>query len=119
MAHSLLVVDDSPVSRKILRKVLPPGDFLIREASGGRECLELYGQSVPDLVFLDLTMPEMDGFQTLAALKELDPNARVVVLTADIQPASQAKALALGALQVLAKPPNAAKVKLALEKHLL
>lgn len=103
---SLLIVDDSPISRKIIRKCLPTGDFQIREASGGEECLRLYAAQKPDLVFLDLTMPGMDGFETLERLRRMDPQARVIVVTADIQTTSRAKALSLGALEVVAKPPK-------------
>lgn len=105
--RSLLIVDDSPISRKIIRKLLPPGPFDIREAGNGLECLKLYQEARADLVLLDLTMPGMDGFETLAHLKQLDPQVKVVVVTADIQSSSQAKVMDLGALQVIPKPPKA------------
>jgi two-component system chemotaxis response regulator CheY len=115
--HSLLIVDDSRISRQIIRKLLPSGDFEIREAADGRECLELYRQAPADLVFLDLTMPGWDGFETLRRLKEVDPGARVVVITADIQAGSRAKAMELGALEVISKPPKSEAINLAMEKY--
>lgn len=104
---SLLIVDDSPISRKILRKLLPPGSYDIREAGGGEDCLRQHQECPADLIFLDLTMPGMDGFETLARLKQADSQVKVVVVTADVQTRSQNRVLELGAVQVLAKPPKA------------
>lgn len=115
--RSLLIVDDSRISRHIIRKLLPNGDFEIREAANGQECLDLYMQGPADLVFLDLTMPGWDGFETLRRLKEADPKARVVVVTADIQAGSRAKALELGALEVISKPPKAEAISQAIAKY--
>jgi CheY-like chemotaxis protein len=115
--HSLLIVDDSRISRHIIRKLLPSGDFDIREASSGEECLELYQQAPADLIFLDLTMPGWDGFETLRRLKEAYPGVRVVVITADIQAGSRAKALELGALEVISKPPKSEAICQAMEKY--
>lgn len=114
---SLLIVDDSPISRKIIRKLLPPGDYDIREAGNGIDCLKLYHQAKADMVFLDLTMPGMDGFETLARLRALDPKAKVVVVTADIQSGSQTRVLDMGALLVIAKPPKAEKLKQVMEQY--
>jgi two-component system, chemotaxis family, chemotaxis protein CheY len=114
--RSLLIVDDSPISRKIIRKLLPPGPFDIREAGNGIECLKLYEQAPADLVFLDLTMPGMDGFETLTRLRALDPQAKVVVVTADVQTSSQARVKELGALVVIAKPPKSEVIKLIMER---
>ena len=114
--RSLLIVDDSPISRKIIRKLLPPGPFDIREAGNGLECLKLYQEAPADLVFLDLTMPGMDGFETLEHLRRLDPQAKVVVVTADVQTRSQERVKDLGALVVIAKPPKAEVVKLVVER---
>lgn len=112
---AILIVDDSPISRKILRKVLPPGDYDIRECSSGQECLEKYAESRPDLVFLDLTMPGLDGFQTLELLKRHDPTAKVIVVTADVQSGSRARVLDLGAVDIIAKPPSALAIAAAMK----
>ncbi|MEW5726122.1 MAG: response regulator [Thermodesulfobacteriota bacterium] len=118
MPLSLLLVDDSPVSRMMLRRVLPPADFEIEEVSSGRECLDRYREKRADLVFLDLTMPGLSGFDTLAQLKKLDPQVKVVVLTADVQAKSLALALELGALEVIRKPPRAEDIRSAMERFL-
>lgn len=73
MGLSILIDDDSKVSRMILKKELPPGEYVIREASGGEGCLRIYRDQKADLVFLDKTKPGLDGLETFALLKELDP----------------------------------------------
>lgn len=75
MALSIIIIDDSGFSRKMLIRSLPSGEFNIREASGGLEGLSLYKEQRPDLAFLDLTMPGIDGFETLSRIKELDPES--------------------------------------------
>ncbi len=117
----ILLVDDSKASRMMIKLSLPksePSQYEVHEADGGKKCLELYSQFPYNLVLLDLTMPEMDGFQTLEALKRMDPSARVVVVTADVQPKAQEKVMALGALEVVAKPPTKDKMRAVLEKYL-
>ena len=105
--RDVLIVDDSPVSRKILRSCLPAGrEFVVREAADGRAGLERYREQRPEITFLDLTMPGMTGLEFLAAVKGLQPEAVVVVVTADVQAGSIRKALELGAVEVLHKPPT-------------
>ncbi|MFH1147236.1 MAG: response regulator [Pseudomonadota bacterium] len=116
----ILLVDDSKASRMMIKLCLPKPEpvYEVEEADGGKRCLDLYRASPYSLVLLDLTMPEMDGFQTLEALKQLDPSAKVVVVTADIQPRAQERVMALGALEVVPKPPSKDKMKAILEKYL-
>jgi len=115
MSLSILIVDDSRVSRQIVKRALPPWESEIREASGGKACLKSYADQPADIVLLDLTMPEMDGFETLARLKALDPNARVIVITADIQPGSKERVMNLGAVALLHKPVNPEHLRAAME----
>lgn len=110
MAFSILIIDDSPISRMMLAKCLPKGDYQLRQANGGAQGLEMYQKQKADLVFLDLTMPDMDGFETLSRLLEADPKAKVVVVSADIQSKAQEKVLSLGALDFVPKPPTAEKM---------
>ncbi len=121
MKKTILLVDDSKASRMMIRLCMPPADqfgYELHEADGGKKCLELYRASPFSLVLLDLTMPEMDGFQTLEELRKFDSQARVVIVTADIQSKAQEKVLALGALDVVAKPPTKDKMKALVEKYL-
>lgn len=117
----ILIVDDSKTSRMLIKLSFPrpdPGTYEVHEADSGRQCLDLYRQSPYDLVFLDLVMPDMDGFQTLEELKKLDANAKVVVVTAGAQMQAQERALELGALEVYSKSSSKERMKELLEKYL-
>lgn len=118
---TLLLVDDSMMSRMMIKKCLPSSEqyaYELQEAGGGAECLNHYRKSPYDLVLLDLTMPEMSGFETLEELKKLDPDVKVVIVTADVQQKAREKVLALGALEVIKKPPSKEKMLTVLEKYL-
>ena len=115
----ILVTDDSKMARKMVIKTLT--DLLqdkveIHEAQNGLEALELYKELLPKIVFLDLTMPVMDGFEALEKIKEFDKNAKVVIISADIQKLSMEKALQLGAFNFVKKPIDATKMQQILEK---
>ncbi|AVS79801.1 hybrid sensor histidine kinase/response regulator [Paracidovorax avenae] len=71
--RTLLVVDDQPLQRQLLAGLLVPLGFDVREAASGRECLEIVRQSPPDLVLLDISMDDLDGWQTAALLRECLP----------------------------------------------
>ena len=82
--NTVLVVEDNDEHRNLLRTILEPEGWVVREATNGRVCLDALSSGMPDLVLLDLMMPEMDGFQVVAALQE-NPEWReipIVVLTA-------------------------------------
>lgn len=117
MGKKVLIVDDSPVSRMIVKKCLPRGgDFEVFEAGDGREGLEKFKAITPDVTFLDLTMPVMDGFQALEEMKIENPAAVVIVLTADIQQKTVARVMAAGAAMVVPKPPSAEIIEESLAK---
>jgi DNA-binding NarL/FixJ family response regulator len=80
----ILVADDHPVVRDGLVAILGtrPNFEVVGEAGTGPEAVELYGRLAPDVVFLDLEMPEMDGVAVLRALRQNDPDARVIIFTA-------------------------------------
>jgi two-component system, chemotaxis family, chemotaxis protein CheY len=103
----ILIVDDSAVARKILRSCIPKGKiFEFHEAEDGLAGVQKFQEVRPDLTFLDLTMPVMDGLSALAKIKEIDGDALVVVSSADVQKKTVQKAMELGAFRVLNKPPN-------------
>jgi CheY-like chemotaxis protein len=115
----ILVTDDSKMARKMVIKTLT--DLLqdsveIHEAQNGLEALELYKEILPKITFLDLTMPVMDGFEALEKIKEFDIDAKVVIISADIQKLSMEKALQLGAFNFVKKPIDATKMQQILEK---
>ena len=112
------MADDCSIARRILRKRLPADQFDVVEAQSGAQCLQLYSERRPDLTFLDLTMPDMDGFETLARLRQLDPTARVIVVTADAQSLSRQQVMELGALAVLLKPVEELEIRALLDRLL-
>lgn len=102
---TVLLVDDSRMSRKLLRTTLEEADYsIIAEATNGEEALEAYKLHKPDLVTLDITMPIMDGIQALKQLLKMDPEAKVVMITAAGQQSKLIEALKLGAKKFLTKP---------------
>lgn len=118
MAVSVLVVDDSPMARKMLIKSLPADwDVEITQASSGVEALAAYRAGKVDVMFLDLTMPEMDGYQVLETLRREDLNCLVVVVSADIQPRAQERVLGLGAIAFVRKPVDAQKIETVLRDY--
>ncbi|MDH5547293.1 MAG: response regulator [Gammaproteobacteria bacterium] len=105
MPTKVLVVDDSAISRKMLIRSLPPSwDVEISQASNGKEALEAYRKGDVELMFLDLTMPEMDGYQVLETLQQEGLNCIVFVVTADIQPEAEERVMKLGAAGFIKKP---------------
>lgn len=108
----ILVVDDSKLARLTLIKTLkeyePSAE--IYEAENGAIAVELYKTENPSVIFLDLTMPVMDGYEALKLIMQMDPSAQVVVVSADIQTQAQEQVLALGAKLMVPKPINSDKM---------
>jgi len=100
----ILIVDDSALSRRILRRILEPAGYQVVEADEGMVAIEKYFMEKPDLVLLDLTMIGMNGLETLAKLRQMDPAARVVIATADIQSSTREMAAEGGACGFINKP---------------
>ena len=102
---TLLIVDDSRTSRKLLRIIVEGLGFdNIVEAANGLEGVELYREYKPDLVTLDITMPELDGIGALAQIMEFDKGAKVVMVSASAQNSKVVEALKLGAIDFIPKP---------------
>jgi two-component system, chemotaxis family, chemotaxis protein CheY len=104
VTHKLLLVDDSGLARRSMRAMLEPAGFEVIEAEDGMTALERYSIDKPDVVILDLVMKGMYGLDVLTKLRELDPQARVVVISADVQRSSQDMVHAAGAVGFLNKP---------------
>lgn len=93
------------MARKMLIKALPEKwDVAISQAGNGVEALEAYRAGKADVMFLDLTMPVMDGYQVLEALQKEGLNTFVIVVSADIQPVAQQRVKQLGAVAFVKKP---------------
>jgi two-component system chemotaxis response regulator CheY len=107
----VLIVDDSKTARIVCKKALPPAlttDLV--EASGGREALDICRSQQIDLMFLDLTMPEVDGYTVLEQLQTDAARPRVVIMSADVQTKAQERVKALGAAGFISKPATLAAV---------
>jgi len=103
----ILIIDDTKLSRMMILKRIPTEvreNSTIIQGSNGEEGVMLYKEHSPDIVFLDLTMPVMDGFSALPLIKEHNPLAIVYVVTADVQEKSKEKVMELGATSMEAKP---------------
>ncbi len=101
---TLLLVDDEPHIRKFVGLILKQlGAPAILEAANGQEALATYEREQPDLVLLDISMPVMDGLTTLRALKAIDPDCLVIMLTSIVNRQSIDEALALGAVNYIRK----------------
>jgi two-component system, chemotaxis family, chemotaxis protein CheY len=103
------------MSRRILRRILETLGHEVIEAEDGAAGLELYFLDRPDLVFLDLTMKDMYGLDVLGKIRQIDPEARVIIASADIQDQTREMVAAAGADEFVNKPLSADKVKAAFE----
>lgn len=109
----ILVVDDSMLARKLVIKTLKntiEDIDVITQASNGQEAIDIYRETPQDLVFLDLTMPVMDGFEALACLREMDSSAKIVIVSADVQKKAKDTVLKLGAIDFIRKPIDDKKI---------
>ncbi len=118
MPTPILVVDDSAMARKMLIKALPTTwDVEISQAVNGLEALAAYREGKADVMFLDLTMPELDGYGVLETLQKEDLNSFVIVVSADIQPIAQERVKQLGAIAFVKKPVNAPEIESILKQY--
>jgi two-component system chemotaxis response regulator CheY len=104
MSGKVLLVDDSGLARRSTRRILEGAGYVVIEAEDGLSALERYSLEHPDIVLLDLVMKGMYGLDVLTKLRELDPNACVIVVSADIQTSSRELVQAAGAAGFLSKP---------------
>jgi two-component system chemotaxis response regulator CheY len=104
MRPKILIVDDSALSRRTLRRILEAAEYEVVEADDGMVALEVYFLEKPSLVLLDLVMKGMYGLDVLVKLREMDQRARVVVASADIQSSTRKLVDEAGALGFINKP---------------
>ena len=104
MKAKVLIVDDSALARRTLRQLLEDLGHTVEEASDGERALERYFIGAHELVILDMVMSGMYGLDVLQKIRELQPEARVIVATADIQQSTADQVRAAGAKAILNKP---------------
>ncbi len=114
----ILIIDDSALARRLLRNILEPEGHRVTEAEDGLVGLERYFIEKPDLVFLDLTMEGMTGYEVLEKLMQMDPQARIIVGSADIQSSTREMVLRAGARGFVNKPFTTEAVQAAVETAL-
>lgn len=114
---TVLIVDDSRTSRKILRELLERAGFVITgEAVNGEDGYLKYKELQPDVVTMDITMPVMDGIESLSLIKHANADAKVVMITAAGQKEKMVDALKRGADEFITKPFDEAEVIATLKK---
>lgn len=117
MAKNILICDDAAFMRMMIKDILTKNGYNIAgEAENGANAVEKYNELKPDLVLMDITMPEMDGIQALKKIKETDPNASVIMCSAMGQQAMVIESIQSGAKDFIVKPFQADRVLEAVQK---
>lgn len=115
----VMIVDDAMFMRMTIKKMLEAnGHTVAGEASNGVEAVKKYAEVRPDIVMLDITMPEMDGVNALKRIKEIDPQANVVMCSAMGQQAMVAQAIQAGAKDFVVKPFEESRIIAAIDRIL-
>ncbi|MBN1793030.1 response regulator [Candidatus Woesearchaeota archaeon] len=114
----IIVVDDSNLIAAVISHFAKGYDCEILTARDGEEAIERYKSEKPDLVFLDIKMPKMNGIQALEEIRKIDPEAKVVMCTALKEKAQEEKAKALGACGYITKPFTKEDITSILKKYL-
>jgi len=119
MSNKVLIVDDAAFMRMMIKEILTKNGYsVVGEASDGAQAVEKYKELGPDLVTMDITMPEMDGITALKEIKKIDPNARIIMCSAMGQQAMVIDAIQAGAKDFIVKPFQADRVIEAIKKTL-
>ena len=118
MTTPIVICDDSSMARKQMARSLPEDwDVEIKFACNGLEGIETVRDSPAEIMFLDLNMPEMDGYEVLEAIRELDLEVLVIVVSGDIQPEAYQRVVKLGALDFIKKPVEPGQIEDVLNKY--
>jgi two-component system, chemotaxis family, chemotaxis protein CheY len=115
---TIMIVDDSNYTRRTHRKMVEADGHVVHEAASGMAAIEGFFVHRPDLVLLDLTMEDMSGMDVLAKLRELDADARVIVVSADVQRSTAKLVAESGALRFLGKPVSPDELRAAVREAL-
>ena len=119
MAKNILICDDAAFMRMMIKDILTKNGYNIAgEAENGAMAVDKYNETKPDLVLMDITMPEMDGIQALKKIKENDPSASVIMCSAMGQQAMVIESIQSGDRDFIVKPFQADRVLEAVQKVL-
>ena len=117
MAKNILICDDAAFMRMMIKDILTKNGYnVVGEDENGARAVEKYNELKPDLVLMDITMPEMDGIEALKAIKGADPAALVIMCSAMGQQAMVIEAIQAGAKDFIVKPFQAERVLEAVKK---
>ena len=117
MAKNILISDDAAFMRMMIKDILTKNGYnVVGEAENGVKAVEKYNELKPDLVLMDITMPEMDGIQALKKIKEADSSALVIMCSAMGQQAMVIESIQAGAKDFIVKPFQADRVIEAVKK---
>lgn len=116
----IMIVDDTAFMRAMIREmIIGSGHEIVAEAKNGAEAVRLYRECKPDVMTLDITMPEMDGVSALKSIRSLDPSARVIMCSAMGQHAMVLDAIQAGAKDFIVKPLQQQRLLEAIERVLV
>ncbi len=117
MAKRVLIVDDAAFMRMLLKDIISKGGYeVVGEASNGAEAIEKYKEIKPDIVTMDITMPDMNGIEATKKIMEIDPNANIIMCSAMGQQMMVVEAIQAGAKDFIVKPFQQGRVVEALSK---
>lgn len=115
----IMVVDDSPFSRRVIRNIIESNRISNRiiEAGDGLEAVIKYKEHLPDLVTMDVLMPKADGIQALRAIKKLNPDAKVIMISSTGKSHIVQDAIREGAIDYILKPFEQSQIAISLSKY--
>ena len=117
MAKNILIVDDAAFKRMMIKDIITKNGYnVVGEAENGAKAIEKYGELKPDLVLMDITMPEVDGIAALKKIKGSDPNALIIMCSAMGQQAMVIESIQAGAKDFIVKPFQPDRVLEAVKK---
>ena len=117
MGKNILICDDAAFMRMMIKDILTKNGYnVVGEAENGVKAIEMYKETKPDLVLMDITMPEMDGIGALKGIRSEDPNANVIMCSAMGQQAMVIESIQAGAKDFIVKPFQADRVLEAVKK---
>ena len=117
MAKNILIVDDAAFMRMMIKDILTKNGYnVVGEAENGLKAIEKFTELTPDLVLMDITMPELNGIDALKSIKEKNPSASVIMCSAMGQQAMVIEAIQAGAKDFIVKPFQAERVLEAVKK---
>ncbi len=106
----VMIVDDTPFMRAVLRNIVEEAGYSVVEASNGTEAVSLYSREKPDVVTMDIVMPELDGIEAARIILESDPSAKIIMVTAMDSRDSLKEAIKIGVCDFIVKPFKAEEV---------